>query len=694
MKISFNWLSTIIDTSQIETHDLANKLTLAGFEVDSIEYLDTPDNKQDIILDVATPANRGDTLSVRGLAREIAAFFNLNYSLEFNKHAFFKKKEDLIQLKNLKDCLFYSITVIDKIKIQTSPEWLQKFLKSIGISPQNNISDILNYILIEYGQPLEIFDLEKILPETKSLLTFEVGQAKTRSKFLTRNSEEVYLNQENLVSKLNGSDISISGIVSSQSSDIVDSTSSIILETAIFLPTRIRQSCLQLNIRTEASLRFERSINPELLNPAYGRALDLITMLTGGHVVSANYMDALIVEKRNIKIYFKNIEYILGNAVFAYSQVEEILQRLGFICKKEIDGWLITIPNHRANDIEREIDIIEEIGRIYGFNKFPHILPTLQDISLFSVRSQVIKQVRNFFISKGFSELVHYSFQNLIKNTNSLNIIRIKNPLTIEQEYLRNSILPELIDTFLYNCAQGNNSFNGFEIGRVFSSQKETVLEEEFLGGILGGHLVRSSWSKKAQPLNWFEAKGIIENFFQLLNIQIRWTQSESSRYSQASLFHKFRWAILQSNHSEIGIFGQLTPRITKKSNLASNLYLFEINLEFIIKLGISQKYYHHTLKPYSLYPTVSRDINMLVPISITIENINKTINQVDNNLFQSAQLFDDYRDINFKNQRRLSFRLFFRSQERTLTVEEVDSSTQEIKDFLSNQLNIPLEIS
>nr|YP_010336324.1 phenylalanyl-tRNA synthetase beta subunit [Goniotrichopsis reniformis]UNJ14730.1 phenylalanyl-tRNA synthetase beta subunit [Goniotrichopsis reniformis] len=692
MKISLSWLNKVLNMDQIDLEDLAERLTLAGFEVDDMYKINSIDNLPDTILDITPPPNRGDTLSVLGLSREIAALYNIKYNLVLNKQEPIKKNESLIQFKQIDHCLYYSITLINNIIIKNSPNWLQNNLHAIGINPKNNLLDILNYVLYEYGQPIQAFEFNnEHLP-----MTIDVRKPTSNLDFIDRNLDKIAITRQNLVSWINERPVNISGVTCSEDSIPKTATNSIVLETAIFDPSIICQSATAISMKNDISLRFERGINPNLLHAAYNHTITLIQDLCEGSIAANTFIDKLNSNIKFISLYKLNVEMILGDTIqklMRLNLIEQILNKLDFKFTKKEYGWLVEVPIHRHNDIEREIDIIEEIGRIYGFNNFPYILPHKQESSLVSMRNQIIKHCKYFFICKGFYELTHYSFQKNISVFKTHHGLEINNPLTIDQKFLRRSILPELLNSLVYNIAQGNGSFNSFEIGRVFSSHNNNFIEEDFIAGIIGGHLIRSSWEEKPRVINWFEAKGILDNFIQFLNLDINWQQSDHSEYFNKDIFHKFRWGIITSGELEIGIFGQIHPQLMEEYDINSTIYLFEMNLETILRLCNKKQYHQHLNQTYSIYPSISRDINMLVPINIPIKEIMDCIHNMNNELLQSIELFDDYHDTVLKEHRQLSFRLFYRSLDRTLNIEEADILIKKLKIYLSKQLNITVKI-
>nr|YP_010336126.1 phenylalanyl-tRNA synthetase beta subunit [Chroodactylon ornatum]UNJ14532.1 phenylalanyl-tRNA synthetase beta subunit [Chroodactylon ornatum] len=690
MKISLNWLQQILDISSIEANDLAEKLTLAGFEVDALELIQDSNYDSDTVLDIAIPANRGDTLSLRGLCREISALYNIPYNIpNRQKDDFYKIQDNLVQFKSMKNCLFYSLTRIDNIKIESSPDWLQSYLKNVGINIQNNILDILNYILVEYGQPIEIFDTHRTLDnQIDQSLTIDIMPAAKNCFFEPRAGDPIKLNTNTLVTTINSKTTEITGIIGSKDTEVTDSTSSILLEIAVFNPKSIRDSTFSLGLTTENSLRFERHLNLNLVSQAYNKVLSLIQDLAKGKIIYSNYTEFSknIPDQHQIILQLSALKDVLGNTLLGEKEINTILKQLNFSYTQSNQEWNVTVPTHRLNDIERDIDLIEEISRIYGYNNLPNISPSIYSTATFSVRKNFFRHIKNFFLAKGFYEVTHYSFQESILP--STHLIKIQNPLNVEQTHLRSSILPKLINTFMYNYRQGNGTFNMLEMGRVFNLNEENFIEEEYVAGILGGYLNRKAWDSKKQELNWFEAKGIIENFFKFLDIEIEWKQNFNSKYWKPVLFHKSCWGIVCFKGAEIGIFGRMHPKINQNSDFISHLYLFEINLELLLSICSKNLYSNHLAVPYSLYPKIYRDINIVVPINMPIDTIKSIIYQNKNLYLKNVELFDDYRDVKQLNHKRLSFRLFYQSNDKTLSNEEADNFVEQLVQYLDQKLH------
>lgn len=690
MKISLNWLQHILDISSIEANDLAEKLTLAGFEVDTLEFIKDSNSYSDTIIDIAIPANRGDTLSLRGLCREISALYNIPYGIiPPSQSNFYRIQDNFVQFKSIKNCFFYSLTRVDNIRVESSPPWLQSCLKNVGINIHNNILDILNYILIEYGQPIEVFDTHKTLDDQiDNPITIDIIPASQNGSFITRTSDTIKLNSTNLVTKINSKKTAITGIIGSKDTEINNSTSSILLEIAVFDPKIIRDSTFSLGLSTENSLRFERHLNLNLVLQAYARALSLIQEITGGEIIYSNYEEFLqhIPSQHQIILKLSTLKDVLGHTLIEENEINAILKQLNFSYTQDNQEWTISIPTHRLNDIERDIDLIEEISRIYGYNNLPNIYPSTHTKVAFSARKKFFQHIKNFFLAKGCYEVTHYSFQESIIPFS--HFIEIQNPLTVDQTHLRSSLLPKLINTFIYNYRQGNGAFNTIEMGRIFNLSDENFLEEEYIAGIFGGYLNRKAWDSKKQDLNWFEAKGIIENFFKFLNIEIDWRQNYNSKYWHSTLFHKFRWGTVWYKDTEIAIFGRVHPKINKNSDFTSHLYLFEINLELLFSLCSKNLYSNHLALPYSLYPKIYRDINIVVPINTPIDTIKNIIYQKNSIYLKNVELFDDYRDVKESDHKRLSFRLFYRSNDKTLSNEEADTFVEQIVQYLDQKLS------
>lgn len=697
MKLSLNWLQQILDISQIEPLDLVNRLTLAGFEIDSIEHIGEANENKDVILDIAVTANRGDVLSMLGLSREIAAIYNLDYTPKLSNGNFLLRNEDLIQFKSLDNCLFYSISILDDIRIESSPYWLREKLHSIGIPTENNIKDILNYILVEYGIPIFVYDKNKILNLTsttdKNPFQIQVNTHIQHLDFLGRNSQEYTIENKALTTQINDFPISLTGFIETYETDLDSSTSSIVLEIVIVQASQIRETATNLNIKTEKSIRLGRGVDLNLIQSAYDQTIHLIKEISNGRVSAHNYSTKLVTDPRFISFSHSNLINTLGppNALsnLDKNRIEQILKNLGFAIKQKEPNWIIEVPSHRLMDVEKEIDLIEEIGRIVGFDNFSTIFPEKNFFNPFSIRNRIIRELKLFLLTNGFTEVVHYSFQDPIYDASSSNKILLINPLTIDQKSIRKSIIPNLLNSYIYNFTQGNGSLAAFELGRVFSLNENIFLEEEFFSCIWGGYPVKIDWSIKPTYQNWFQAKNLLENIFQLLNIKVEWSQKQSSKYFDESLFHPLRWCIIETKEEEIGIFGQVNPKIIKRFSFSHNIYVFEINIDKIRQFAQKNTYSKHILEPYSIYPSIYRDINIQISYHIKVEHIIQTIYKLENSLLQSVSLFDDYRDVSVENTRRLSFRLFYRSLEENLTMDQVDFLTERIKYNLQKQFQI-----
>nr|YP_009296767.1 phenylalanyl-tRNA synthetase beta chain [Bangiopsis subsimplex]AOM66110.1 phenylalanyl-tRNA synthetase beta chain [Bangiopsis subsimplex]ARO90333.1 phenylalanyl tRNA synthetase beta subunit [Bangiopsis subsimplex] len=681
MKISFRWLISLLETKDIPIDDLAEKLTFAGFEVDSIEYISS-----DIILDIATTANRGDCLSMIGIAREVAALYNLEYKPFKEIQTIQSYNSNLISFTNLNACNFYSITLINHIKISPSPQWLQTILSNLGIMPENNIYDIINYILLKYGTPFHVFNLsEDIVSQT---LECKVENNLSGEKITLRNLGIHQLPTDCLVTKLNGNIASLSGIIEQADYRVSNNTSIIALEAAFFDPTVIRQSSTRCNLKTEASLRFEKGIDVSLIYHAYNECIELIKDFTKGNLLACSQKNILKNTRKIIPLNITKLKSVLGRSdhnTLTLFNIEQIFRNLGFNFTPTNQGWDMEVPSHRNNDIDREIDLIEEVGRIVGYNHFEAIMPRKNFGNSFSQRNKISKYIKNFFISHGFNEVVHYSFEESKDFLNDIANVKITNPLNIDQQYLRTSLLPELLKTHNYNLTQNNTSSNLFEISRIFQINNNQKQEYDFIASAWGGYPIKTTWSSKPTYLNWFEAKGFIENFFHFMNISVSWNQNLSSPYCGNKLFHHTRWTNIQYKNENVGIFAQLHPKWQKIYNISYNMYLIEVNLERIYTIINKITYKNYLFKSYSIYPSISRDINILVPIKTSVGTILKTIRQTKNPFLISINLFDDYQDKSLKNHKRLTFRLIYRSNTETLKVDIIEKYTYEIQQILEN---------
>lgn len=699
MRIPLNWLNELVTVESVNLEALINKLTLGGFEVEeSFELM--IENRKEIIFDITATANRADSLSTKGIAREVAALLNKPYQIsKYSKNIFsYKKitKHLILTPTNSKYCLSFIGITVENIKIFTSPKWLKQRLIGAGITPVNDLSDFQNYILLETGYPFEFYDLDKIKSKLRDpffnlTLTFPSNQL----FFLASNQLEYKIDTNALLVKANNEILSIAGIISKNYFQYTPDTKSLLIEGSVFNSKIIRQTSRLLGLRTERSARYEKGLNnseffESLLRLLYLLKIDNPKFIYKIHTIAQNTINSVI----PIIVKYENVMEILGPIVSPQNhlishinpiQISDYLNRLQFsyIFDETSLTWRVEIPISRRDDITREIDLIEEIGRLHGFNNFSTSLPKIKRIGNQDLSCQIRKKITYCLINEGLTELIHYS---LIKNVQN-NAVKLINPLFQDCSVLRETVLPNLLKAISNNLKQGNSVLNGFEFGHVFSGNVSSNYQEtEQVGGIFGGIERKNSWSDNSRLLNWSEAKGKIENIFDKLNLIIYWKYSTTKIYKD--LLHPFRASKLYlMNGKSIGIFGQIHPILAKQLDISSTFYLFEFNFE-ILKNELKYKrlpFY----QSYSLYPKIVKDLSFIIDRKISFEKIKKAIVLIATKYLISIELLDEYRGKSIpETYTSLCIQLTFRSFEKTLLNKEIENIVASIKLGLNKKFN------
>nr|YP_010338417.1 phenylalanyl-tRNA synthetase beta subunit [Bangia atropurpurea]UNJ18367.1 phenylalanyl-tRNA synthetase beta subunit [Bangia atropurpurea] len=696
MKVSLNWLKELVNIETIDAKDLANKLTQAGFEVEDIETIKI-DDYIDFILDITSTANRSDALSMIGLSREVAALteatiLDSTYSrlIDLKHH-----KNITISDTSLLDCNSYLSAIIHNTNIVSSPTWLKNRLQSSGFTSQNLIVDISNYIMLKWGQPINIIDFNKIVNiDSENGLEITSRFCSSQQKFIQLENRNIDLSKDILITQINKNIISIAGIGINSKLNVNQNTKSIFIEAAIFKQGIVRRSSKIIGIRNESSIRQERGLNIDNGRNAYIEALSLLIELTGGNISKTFSKKDISSSILNIDISLKKVHNILGpindNGIIrllSFEEVRKTLESLQFnITNKDNNSFIVSIPNYRRHDIFREIDIIEEIARVYGYNKFQSSIPKIQFKKKLAHKKQFINKIRSILRNLGLSELVHYS---LVKSEESINL---NNPLIKDYSALRSSLLDSLIQASAYNIKQSNQTLDGFEIGTVFNIKNNKIRETTKLGIILGGNFdIRSEWSKPAHSLNWYEAKGIVENFFYKLNRTIGWKKRQSSD-SNISFIQNKKSATLTYNNENIGLFGEVNQLISSQFGLNTQLFVLEIDLDFLEHSQKELSYLSYRIKPYSKYPSITRDLSIIIPQDMEINYLFKLLDQFNDEELESTKLFDYYTNQSLgKSKKSIGLRFTYRSNNKTLTNLEIDTKQRQLQENITRNLNLEI---
>ncbi len=650
--------------------------------------------EKDIIIDVAPTANRGDQMSVIGVARELCALFDR--SLKFNP---IECTKDLstdkfkVEIIDKDVCKYYSVGLLNNIKIKKSPEWMQKRLIASGMRPINNVVDITNYVMLEYGCPLHAFDGDKL----DGYLC--VRRAHEGEKITTLDSVERELTHESVLIATKDKGVCLAGVFGGENSEIDDNTTNMVLEAAYFTPVSNRKSARSVGYRSEASARFERGIDIEAVKPALMRAMQLLTEYADAHVTGVVEDGDNKLPENNITLRYAQIKRILGCEIQPEKCIN-ILEKLGF---EKLGGNELaakfSVPSFRAGDVTREIDLIEEIARINGFDKISPSLPNKTELPEISLEEKVIAKVRETMQSAGLNEiqtssLVGKSLYDKFKMTyDDENAVKVLHPASEEFSMLRQNLAASVLNCMKYNFDNGQKVFWAYEIGKTYikvsdADEKNTgVKETRVLEGIITGEVQNSKWEVKSET-GFYYVKGIIENLFNELEVsrRIKFEAFDKTDLVKThNVLHPYRTGVillLGKKPTPIGYFGQLHPTVEDKLKLNQRAYLFKIDLnELIGAVKESVPRFKHIPQ----YPEVRRDIAFIINDDVTCDEIQKVIKgSVKQNIFKGSEIFDIYQgehvEEGFKS---VAFRIKMQDENATLTDEIIEQQMQSVREKL-----------
>ncbi|MEA5462115.1 phenylalanine--tRNA ligase subunit beta [Leptothoe sp. PORK10 BA2] len=649
----------------------------------------------DTILDLSSTANRADALSMVGIAREVAAITGAKLTLPMTDGAAPGKAQGrvAIALSDPKACPIYIGTILEQVTIGPSPAWLQQRLEAAGTRSINNVVDITNYVLLEWGQPLHAFDLDRLSQGANTTVSVRFGQPGETLR--TLDGQDRTLKAETLAITANDVPVALAGVMGGAESEVHGGTQNVFLEAAFFDSAVIRRSARSQGLRTEASARYERGVNPAELSLAANRAIQLMVELADAkvtHQQDERTEVGKITPMRQVGLRLERVRHILGNYVaddgiptaLAAADVEDTLTRLGCSLAAEGDGvWTVTVPAYRYRDLEREIDLIEEVARLFGYNRFDHTLPQQTARGQLSPEAALARQVRYAFRGAGLTEVLHYS----LTNPGPQKVV-LENPLFTEYSALRSDLLTGLIDGFQFNLEQGNGPLNAFEMGHIFVNEAGELNEYERVGGILGGNAAQGQWSGRTAPMSWYEAKGILETVFQQVGLQVEYRADSAD-----DRLHPGRTASLWvRGRTRLGTFGQLHPRLRQERDLPEEVYGFELDWDAIATCLGSDRFRAPIFKGYSTYPGSDRDIAFYAPMDVPVADLEKLIARTGGQLLEKVILFDQYKGQGVPTgQRSLAFRMFYRSSDRTLTDQDIDPLQDKIRAALEKRFKVSL---
>jgi phenylalanyl-tRNA synthetase beta chain len=645
---------------------------------DLYEYLKLSDN----IIEVNITPNRGDCLNIAGIAREVSAINKCTGKFPPIKDVSPAITDILpVQISAKSGCPRYIGRVIRSIDNSVkTPIWMKEKLRRSDINPISPVVDVANYVMLELGQPLHVFDLAKL---SKGI---QVRYAKARESITLLNGQHLKLDEQALIIADNQKAIALAGIMGGSDSAVNESTRDIFIESAYFDAVIIGSCARRYELQTDSSYRFERGVDFNLQLTAIQYATKLLLDIMGGKVgpiikvADKKHLPKTII----VKLRKARIKRILGISI-ADNQVEEILQRLGMLLNKEQQNWLITIPSYRF-DIKSEIDLLEELARIYGYGRIPSCKPSAQLTTTPASESKLtLHRIRLLLADRGYHEAITYSFvdpklQSLLCPQHKT--LTLKNPISLDLSVMRSSLWPGLMKAMLYNLHRQQTRIRLFETGLCFRKHNKKLQQSLFLGGVVTGDVYAMQWGITKRETDFFDVKGDLQNLLKLTGFEHEISLTKEPHPA----LHPGHCAKIRYNQQTIGYLGELHPQIKQQLDINTAIYLFEIELTNIQNILIRK------FTPISKFPMIFRDIAIIIDENIPIQQVREKIFEISNKLLRNVQIFDIYQGKGIeKGKKSVALNLIFQDNLRTLKDKEVDDFIEQIVQMLKQQFKAQL---
>ena len=641
------------------------------------DYLSLDDH----IIEVDLTPNRADCLSVEGLAREVAVLNRMDWSTTQVKNVEIGLEDALpVSVEARNACPRYLGRMIKGVNAKAlTPLWMQERLRRSGLRSLGPLVDVTNYVLLELGQPLHVFDAEKLAGG------ITVRWAKKDECLTLLNGQDVKLDDEALVIADDRKSLALAGVMGGSESAVNDETQSVFLECAFFTPIDIAGKARRFGLHTDSSHRFERGVDPTLQSRAIERATQLIIDIAGGSagpVTEVNADDA-IPKRKAVFLERQRIEKSLGVAI-TDTQVVDIFQRLGMQVEPQTNGWQVKPPGFRF-DISIEADLIEEIARIYGYNNLPNNRMLTRSELCHATESVIdIDRVKDLLVDRGYQEVITYSFvdeftQNAVDPETE--VIRLKNPISSELAVMRTTLWCGLLKAALYNTNRQQSRVRLFETGLCFFKKDGEILQEKTLAGLVLGDAFREQWAESARKVDFFDIKADIESIVALTGCDMQFLPD-----SRDSLHPGQTCKILSIEGKKIGWLGMLHPNLEKKLGFDTQVFLFELDQNLLLSKHIP------VFKSLSKYPSVRRDLALIVKEDISANEIIKCIKDGAEQALQDVNIFDIYQGKGIEEgSKSVAICLIMQDDEQTLTDTEVDAIVGRLLDLLKQKLKARL---
>ncbi len=647
---------------------------------------------KDTALEIGLTPNRPDCLSVVGIAREVAAMCGQSLRLpavEISAGGADISTACRVEIDDPQGCPRYAARMVRNVKIGPSPDWMVQRLESVGMRSINNVVDVTNYVMMELGHPLHAFDFRE-LGEARIV----VRRASEGESFIALDDSEHKLNSEDLMICDGERPVAMAGVMGGQNSEVREDTATVLLEAAYFNPVSIRRTSKRHGLHTESSHRFERGADVDMVPVALERAAALIAELAGGEIAAGqidNY--PAVLQKVNIRLSAEKAGKLLGIQI-DQDRIRTLLEGIGLAVapgKSDAPGFLdVAVPSFRP-DLEREVDLIEEVARLYGYDNIPVTMP---EASLESQPARVeLKyegQIRNLLVGCGFSEAINYSFVapdaaaklQLDADDPRLDAVRVLNPLTEDQAVMRTSLVPSMLETLARNLAYRTTDLHLFEMRPVFfTATGETASRQELhLVAAITGTRAPLSWSQPGEAVDFFDLKGVIEKLLAVLGVKdVHFSAEKTEPY-----LHPGKSARVGRGEVTLGVVGEVHPHVQQEFDLDQPVYVFDLNLDKLFK-GSGQ---HKAFYIPSKFPAVERDSALLIDEAVEAVRVLDIARKNLGKFGQDAVIFDVYRGKGIpEGKKSLALRVRYESAEKTLTEEEITKAHGRLVRSLCHQL-------
>ena len=684
MRVSFEWLKDFVKIDA-SANAVAEKLTMTGLEVEAVERVDG-----DVVFEVNVTPNRPDCLSIIGIARELSASYGVPLTFpDLNVVADSKELDFNVEIAEPDLCWRYAGRIVSRLKVGPSPDWMKKRLEKCGIRSINNVVDITNYVLLEFGHPLHAFDLKTLKGNMIKVGTPRVICGQPHMEMNTLDGIKREVPGESLLIWDAERPVAIAGIMGGRDTEVTERTVDIFIESAYFDPASIRRTSRALGLKTESSYRFERGTDIKALKKALDRAAMLMRDVAGGTIYGKIDIYPKRYYPKEINVRYERVNKILGLKL-SRQEILDSLKGLGLDISEDISPeFKVKVPPFRR-DITMEADIIEEVARLYGFDKIPAELPVASlaaDTQKEKVSAQEIKrEIREAFLKSGFSEAINLSFMgtseldflSLPHDDARRNLVQIRNPLREEDSFMRTTLVPALIRNLLHNLAHGNRELRLFETAKSYISSGPNSLpnEKDSLAALYYGEKAKTLYREETP--DFYVVKGMLDAILQGIGIMDR-----SYVRSNEPFLHPGRAADIVIGRQKIGFIGALSPSVVEALDIKAqkpSVIVIEMDLSRTISSSKREVIY----RPLPKYPFVERDTAVVVNAGLQAAEIIAYLKSYPSDLIEDISIFDVYQGGNIGDGKKsVAFNVRYRSPYRTLTDEEVESLHQSLVEYI-----------